>query len=78
MLSPHEMDFDTKYYRNLCMLGILRMLLEFFNSNYLFVLTNKKWLSSCLRVAQKADCVRRYSAVALVPWNVCFILLGLD
>lgn len=52
------------------MLGILRMLLEFFNSNSLFLLTNKKWFNSCLRVAKKVDCVRQYSTVALVPWNM--------
>ena len=77
MLSPHEMGFYIKYYRNLCMLGILSMLLEFLNFNYLFLLMEKKWFNSCLRVTKKVDYVRQYSTVALVPWNIYFLVLGI-
>lgn len=59
------------------MMGILSMLLEFFNSNYLFLLMEKKWFNSCLRVTKNVDYVRQYSTVALVPWNICFLVLGI-
>lgn len=52
------------------MLGILSMLLEFFNSNYLFFLLEKKWSNSHLKVAKKVDYVRQCSTVALVPRNM--------
>lgn len=49
----------------------------FFNSDHLFLLMEKKWFDGCIRVAKKVDYMRHYSTLALVPWNICFLILGI-
>ena len=73
----HKMDFDVKYCRNSCMLGILSMPLKIFNSNHHFLSMEKKWFNGCPQGRIKVEYMRHYCILALVPWDICFLILGI-